>query len=53
MSGVTVQTAVHANPVTGFDGLTFTTNGDKAVNMEASFDEINMTALGAPGSLTG
>lgn len=53
ISGVAVHTAVKANAVSSFDGLTFTTNGDKAVNMEGSFDEINVTALGAPGSLTG
>jgi hypothetical protein len=52
VNGVAVSTAVRANPATSFDGLTFTTNGDKAVNMEASFDEINVTALGAPGALT-
>jgi len=53
VNGVAVSTAVKANPVTSFNGLTFATNGDKAVNMEASFDEINVTALGAPGALTG
>jgi len=29
--------------VAAYAGLTFTTNGDKAVNMEASFDVINET----------
>ena len=52
VNGVPVSTTVRANPVASFDGLTFTTNGDKAVNMEASFDSINVTALGAPGALT-
>jgi len=52
VNGVTVSTAVKANAVTAFDGLTFATNGDKAVNMEASFDEINVMELGAPGALT-
>jgi hypothetical protein len=52
VNGVPVSTTVQANPVAGFDGLTFTTNGDKAVNMEASFDAINVTALGAPGGVS-
>ena len=51
VDGVPVSTAVHAHPAVGFDGLTFTTNGDQAVNMEASFDAINVTALGAPGGV--
>jgi hypothetical protein len=52
VNGVPVSTTVHANPAASFDGLTFTTNGDKAVNMEASFDAINVTAIGAPGALS-
>jgi hypothetical protein len=51
VNGAPVTTTVRANPVTSFAGLTFATNGDKAVNMEASFDEINVTPLGASGEV--
>jgi hypothetical protein len=51
VNGTTMTTTVRAGmTVPTFDGLTFTTNGDAAVNMEASFDEINVTPLGAPGA---